>query len=332
MALHIRGSGRGNADLEERANDDNPLNMEISNKLVAGVIGGITAAAIAWGSWFYVPLGNKAVVTRFGQYQSTQENGLHGKLPFVDSTYKVNVEEVRRNEFGFRTIKKSNPPQYEDRVEESLMITGDENLIDVSWVVQSKVRDPVAYLYSMADPEATLYDISESAMRLVVGDSTVDAVMTDGKTRIQERAKELMQTIVNAYNMGLEIQSVQLQDADPPTKEVEAAFAAVNSAKENKARMQNQADTYSNEKIPAANAVAKQKTEAALAYAAQAINNAEGQRDAFLTVLKEYQKAPELTRRRVYIETMEAATPQLKDAYVMDGKQTVYPLLNLKKE
>lgn len=315
----------------QQARDENPLNADIPGWIPKSVIAGIAALTIAWGSWFYVPLGHKGVVRHFGQYASTAENGLHLKWPLADGVRKVNVEEVRRMEFGFRTVEDSKPAQYKDVPEESLMITGDENLVDVSWVVQSKIRDPVAYLYSMADPDATLYDISESAMRLVVGDNTVDAVMTDGKTRIQDRAKILMQEMVNAYNMGLEIQTVQLQDVDPPTNEVASAFAAVISAKEKKAQNLNQADTYEKENLPAAYARAKQKTEGAHAYAAQIVNDAEGQRDAFLLVLREYQKAPELTKRRVYIETMEAAGPKLK-AYIIDDKQPVLPLLDLKRE
>ncbi len=318
----LAGNG-GNRTLEGKVFDtDIPMRWP---KIATATIAGLS---ILWGSCFYVPVGHKGIVTRFGQYHAVAENGLHGKFPLIDSVQKKNVEEVRRMEFGYRTVSEG---KYEDVPEESLMITGDENLVDVSWVVQSKIRDPVAYTYSMADPETTLYDISESVMRLVVGDSTVDSVMTDGKTRIQERAKVMMQEIVNAYNMGLDIQSVQLQDVDPPTAAVQQAFAAVNSAKEKKAQMLNQADTYEKEQLPAARASAKKTIEDATGYAAQVVNDAEGQRDAFLDVFKEYHKAPELTRRRIYIETMEDAGPKLK-LYVMNGKQGVIPLLDLKKE
>ena len=245
------------------------------------------------------------VVQRFGQYHRQTEPGLHYHLPFpVESVSVPKVTQVRRVEVGFRTIGRTASQQYRLVPEESLMLTGDENIVDVQFIVQYMIKDAVSYLFNVRDPDQTVKNAAEAAMREVVGYNLIDSVLTTNKLDIQNHTRDLMQKILDIYKSGILVQAVQLQDVHPP-KEVIEAFKDVASAREDKSRFINEADAYKNDILPKARGQAAVLVNQATAYKEQAILRAKGEADRFLSVLKEYNKAKDVTRSRLYLETME---------------------------
>jgi membrane protease subunit HflK len=271
------------------------------------------------------------IITRFGRYVRKVEPGLNVKLPFIERVYKVPVERQQKLEFGFRTVRAGINTEYtrSGYTDESLMLTGDLNLADVEWVVQYRIDDAYMYLFKVRNPETTLRDISEAALRQIVGDRTVNEVLTVGRTEIANKMEELVQQICTEYSLGIKIDQVVLQDVNPPDP-VKAAFNAVNQAQQEKETLINQAKSEYNKVIPKARGQAQETIQKAEGYATQRVNNALGEIARFNAIYREYIKAPEVTKRRIYLETMESVLPKLGNKIITDEEgNNVLPLLQM---
>ena len=283
-------------------------------------------------SVYTVPEDSKAVVLRFGKDTRQEEPGLHFKLPFgIEKHYPVPVKRIFKEEFGFRTLKASVTTQYDSRdyPSESLMLTGDLNIADVEWVVQYKIFDPRQYMFAIRDAQQALRDLSESVMRLVVGDQTATQVLTVGRSEITSEVEQKLQDLLNLYKTGLQVESVTLQDVNPPEM-VKPAFNSVNESKQEKERLINEAREERNTTVPEATGLAKKQVTEAEGYALKRVNQAQGDADRFISILNAYKNAKEVTRQRLYLETMAEVLPTVEEAYVIDGKSnTPLPILQL---
>jgi modulator of FtsH protease HflK len=283
--------------------------------------------------FFTVPTDSQAVVLRFGKPIRTVDPGLHFKIPFgVDQRLAVEVKRQLKQEFGFGTPGGTNPWQYSDPYEqdaEKSMVTGDLNAALVEWVVQYRIDDPQQYLFEVRDPDATLRHLSESIMREVVGDRTVDEVITIGRQEIETLAASKLQQATQAYTMGLRIDQVQLKNVNPP-QQVQASFNEVNQAQQERERAINIANGEYNKEVPRARGEADRMRSAAAGYALKRINEAEGDVAAFEALLTEYARAPDVTRRRIYLETMGKVLPNLGRTIILDEQaRGLLPFLNL---
>jgi len=282
----------------------------------------------------------QGVVLRFGRFKEIVEPGLHYHLPSPIETRLVrSVTQVYRAEVGFRTIDPGPPARYRKFPKESLMLTGDENIVDVEMVVQYRVSDVVQALFSVTGlgvferrDEGLVHDACEAALRLVIGRHTIDQALTEGKLEIQTEIEEKLQGIFDRYRCGLNVETVQLQTVGAPAQ-VDAAFKDVASAKEDKERLVNEARGYQNDVIPKARGGAQKVLKGAEAYKVERIRTAQGDADRFRTVYAEYQKAPKVTETRLYIETMEKILPRLQKYIIeSDVKGGVLSILNLDKK
>lgn len=299
-----------------------------------GKVGGIIVALllfnIVYSSFYTINPGERGVVLRFGKYAKTASPGLNFKLPMVDEVYKVNVEAVRKEEFGFRTREPGQKTVYQKRGydNESLMLTGDKNVIDVEWIVQYKVFDPVNFVFKVADVQAAVRDVSESVTRRIVGNMDFDYVLSNREILAAATAREV-QDALDRYEAGVKIVTVQLQDVNPP-EAVKPAFNEVNEADQDMKRLVNEAEEAYNKVVPKARGQAKETIEEAHGYAVERVNGAKGDASRFLAVLKEYQGAKDVTRRRMYLETMQQVLPKVSEVYVIDKEQrSVLPFLDL---
>ncbi len=267
------------------------------------------------------------VVQRFGKYDRTVQSGLNYHMPFPIETVKTpKVTEVKRIEVGFRTVGKN---QYRTVERESLMLTGDENIVDAELIVQYKIKEPINYLFNFIGPELTLREAAEASLRTVVGRHNIDEALTSGKLMIQEETKELLQSILDKYETGAHVVAVQLQDVSPP-KQVIDAFKDVASAKEDKNRMINEAEGYRNDIIPKARGEAQAMIREAEGFREARIARAEGDVAKFKAILKEYSKAKDVTRERLYLEAMEEILPGIEKYIVPNGEDgNLLNLLNL---
>ncbi len=285
----------------------------------------------AWSAFFQIGPEEVGVITRFGKYIRSVESGLNVKAPFIETVYKVPVERQQKLEFGFRTTRAGVRSEYsrDGAKDESLMLTGDLNLADVEWVVQYRIEDAYNLLFKVRNPETTLRDISESAMRQIVGDRTVNEVLTVGRTEIAGKMEELVQSLCREYQLGIKIDQVVLQDVNPP-EPVKAAFNAVNEAQQEKETLINQAKSEYNKVIPRARGQAEETIQKAEGYATARVNNAEGEVARFNELYTEYVKAPEVTKRRIYLETMTSVIPKLGSKVITDQDgNNVLPLLQM---
>ena len=269
------------------------------------LVGAVIIAVILVGAWavagFYiVDPAEEAVVLRFGGYHETNGQGLHWAPYFVDSVEKINVEQIRNQEIGFRSAGGS----LSSVAHESLMLTEDENIIDIKFSIQYRVSDARFYLFNVLDPDLTLRQATESAVREVVGRSGMDFVITAGRDVVAAETATLIQEILDRYEAGINITSVNMQDAQPPAQVQDAFFDAV-KAREDQERIINQAAAYKADIVPKARGEANAMFERAEAYRQRVIAQAEGETDRFLKVLTEYRKAPGVTRERLYLETVE---------------------------
>lgn len=286
---------------------------------------------IALSGLFQVEPEEVGVITRFGKYTRKADPGLNFKIPFIEKVQKVAVERQQKLEFGFRTAKPGIRTEYTRAGvrDESLMLTGDLNLADVEWVVQYRIDDPYNYLFKVRHPETTLRDISEATVRQVVGDRTVNEVLTVGRTEIASTIEEIMQELCTEYSLGVKIDQVVLQDVNPP-ESVKAAFNAVNEAQQEKETLINQAKSEYNKVIPKARGQAKETIQKAEGYATERVNNAKGEVARFNALYFEYIKAPEVTKRRIYLETMTEVLPKLGQKIITDQEgNNVIPLLQM---
>lgn len=302
-----------------------------------GIIAFAIIAVIALGAWtayYTVPSDSVAVVQRFGKYLKEVPPGLHFKLPLgIDSAVIVPVKRQLKQEFGFTTPGASDPYQSpRDGRRETEMVTGDLNAALVEWVVQYRISDPVKYLFEVREPGATLRYVSESVMREVVGDRTVDEVITIGRQEIEIEALTKMQALSSKYEMGISIDQVQLKNINPPAP-VQASFNEVNQAQQEKEKLINEARRDYNKVIPLAEGEKDQRIREADGYRLKRINEAEGDVARFSALLAEYRKAPEVTRRRIYIETLQDVLPSIQSKIIIDEQaRSILPLLNLDQQ
>lgn len=289
----------------------------------------------AFSSVYTVQPEEQAVVKRFGSVFAISDPGLHLKLPFgIDAAQLVATERVLKEEFGFRTEATSATSasrfaaqQFPD---ESLMLTGDLNIIQVEWVVQYRIGDPVKYLYNMREPLRTLRDLAESVMRRVVGNRIGSDVLTIGRVEIANTAREEIQSAMDQYDNGIRIITVELQDVVPPPR-VQPAFNEVNEARQELERMINEATRQANEAIPRAEGTAKRVNSQAEGYATERVNRALGESGRFTAVLLEYGSSPGVTRSRLYLEALSDTLPRIGSVIVVqDGQMSPLPLLNLR--
>ena len=300
-------------------------------KLSLGVFPLVGIALVLWmlTGIYVVGPDEVGVVQTFGKYSRAAQSGLNYHFPFpIEKVSTPKVTEVKRIEIGFRTVGKN---QYQTIARESLMLTGDENIVDAEMIVQYKIKDPVAYTFNFIEPELTVRQASEASLRTVVGRHNIDEALTSGKFMIQEESKELIQNILDKYNTGILVVAVQLQDVSPP-EQIIAAFKDVASAKEDKNRMINQAEGYRNDIIPKARGEAQAQIREAEGYKEARIARAEGDVSKFNSVLKEYRKSKEVTETRMFLETAEEILSNREKIIVPDGKEgsNLINLLNLK--
>ena len=267
------------------------------------------------------------VIRTFGEHTRVAQSGLNWHFPVpIETVNTPKVTEVKRVEIGFRTLRNG---QYRTVEKESLMLTGDENIVDAEMIVQYKIKDPVAYLFNIVEPELTVREAAEASLRTVVGRNKIDETLTTGKFIIQEETKSQLQSILDLYESGIHVVAVQLQDVSPP-KEVIGAFKDVASAKEDKNRMVNQAEGYRNDVIPKARGEAEAMIRAAEGFRESRIKRAEGDAAKFTTILQEYRKAKSITEIRLYLETMEKVLPGIEKIIVPDKDSgNMLNLLNL---
>jgi len=288
-------------------------------------------------SIYQVPADSNAVLLRFGKFHKTVDRGLHFKLPFgIDRKFIVPVRRQLKMEFGFGTENANNRFQWSSRqiqAEEMSMITGDRNAALVEWVVQYRIDDAQKYLFQVRNPEMTLRDASESVMREVVGDRTVDEVITIGRQGIEVEALEKLQALVDDYGLGFGITQVQLKNINPP-RAVQASFNEVNEAQQERDSMINVARGEYNKKVPRTKGEADQKIAEAEGQATKRINEATGDAERFSALYQEYQKAPQITRERLYLERMKEVLPNIKSKIIIDGDtgNAPLPLLHLGNE
>jgi membrane protease subunit HflK len=297
--------------------------------MVPGALVVVAVVVLLATSWFTVAQDEVAVIQRLGRYVRTETSGLHLKFPLgIEKANKVRVEYVYKEEFGFSTAD-AQKSRSSATVETSQMLTGDLNIADVGWIVQFKIADPVAFLFKVRDVNATMRNVSEAVMRRVVGDRSVTEVLTVARAEIATVVEEEMQALLDEYETGLAITTVQLKDVNPP-ESVKASFNEVNEARQEKERTTNEAWEAYNKAIPEAEGAALRAISAAEGYAIDRVNRSNGDAQRFTAVLKEYRRAPEVTRRRLYLEAMIELLPQVQQKYIVDERmQGVLPLLDL---
>jgi len=302
---------------------------------------GIVAVAIfflivLFGSVYQIEPEEVGVVLQFGKYVRTSEPGLHFKLPFgMERQIKVPIQRQLKMEFGFRTARAGINSQYNrnsQTMREAIMLTGDLNVAVVEWIVQYKIKDPFKYLFKLRDPQSTFRFMSEAVVRSIIGDNSVDEVITIGRSRIASEAKLQLQDLCDKYEIGIEVNQLIFQNVTPPAK-VNPSFNEVNEALQEKERKINEAYTDYNQIIPLATGQAKELLQAAEGYALERVNNAKGDATRFKAIYREYSRAPNVTRKRLYLETMLEILPKIEKKIILDDKQSnVLPLLNLAKE
>ena len=301
-------------------------------KVVAIVAAFIVLQAAA-GAFYTIKPGEVGIVLRFGQFHRTTTPGLHFKIPYLEEMTKVDVESVRKEEFGFRTRGATAGTAYDRKGfdMEALMLTGDKDVIEVAWIVQYKVSDPVLFLYKVRDVAQIVRDASETVTRRIVGNMDFDYVLSNREILAANARKEL-QGQLDRLESGVNVLTLQLLDINPP-EQVKPAFNEVNIADQDMKRLVNEAEETYNRVIPKARGSAKQIVEEARGYAVERINRANGETNRFKAIVKEYEGAEEVTRQRLYLEAMQEILPQVDQVYVVDaGQQSILPLLDLSRK
>jgi modulator of FtsH protease HflK len=277
----------------------------------------------------------EGVVLYVGQYNRTVDPGLHFILPFgIETMYKIPVQRQLKQEFGFRTVAAGTSTQYSKAnfADESLMLTGDLNLANVEWVVQYRIVNSYHYLFKVRDAEKALRDMAEAAVRKTVGDRTVNEVLTVGRQEVATNVEALLQKMCEEYENGIRIDQVVLQDVNPP-EPVKPSFNAVNQAQQERETLINQAESEYNRIIPRARGEAEETVQLAEAYALTRVNGATGEADRFTSLYEEYAKAPEVTKKRIYLETMERILPKIGHKVIVEEKgSNILPLFNLDQQ
>lgn len=289
---------------------------------------------IVLSSFYSVGPDEVGVIRRFGKYVRTTQPGLHWKLPFyIEKLNKVKIKRVFKEEFGFRTISAGVRTQYSTKSysNEAIMLTGDLNVLDVTWIVQFRIKDPVMLSFNIRDPRETVRDLSEAVMREVIGDSSVNEALTMRRIEINQEVQSKLQEILDSYESGIQMETVKLQDVNP-SDEVKPSFNEVNEAKQEKEKVINQAWEAYNKVIPKARGGAEKTIRESEGYALSRVNHAKGDATKFLATWNAYKTAKEVTRRRMYLETLEETLPNAGNIYIMEPDSAgIIPLLNLKK-
>lgn len=309
-----------------------PPEIAMLKTYARAIILGLVVLAAVFTSVYTVGPEEVGVVTRFGEFDRTVTPGLNFKAPFgIESVQKVPVERQLKQEFGFRTQESGVRSTYikAGYGDESLMLTGDLNLADVEWVVQYRIVDPYLYLFRVRNADKTLRDMSESVIRKAVGDRTVNEVLTVGRMEVATVAEGLLQELCNEYQNGIKIDQIVLQDVNPP-EQVKPSFNAVNEAQQQRETLINQGQAEFNRVIPRARGEAQQTIQQAEAYALNRVNRAMGEATRFEALYEEYIKAPEVTKTRIYLETMARIMPNIGNKVIVDEQgNNVLPLLQL---
>jgi len=308
-----------------------PPNIGKLGRTRVGFIGaGILLLILLSTSVFIVDQTEQAVITRFGRYVSLREPGLHFKLPFgIDRNYTVNVRTVQTEEFGFRTLRGGNFPTYSSQTLESIMLTGDLNIVDVEWIIQYRVIDARAWVFNVNERRETIRDVSRSAINMLVGDRAIMDIMGIQRSDIESEALIIMNESFNRYNLGINVIAVRLQNVTPPSG-VQEAFEDVNRAIQDRERLINEGQQSYNEEIPRARGEAERMIQIAQGYATERVNRARGDVARFNSVYDEYRRSPEVTRQRLYYEMVEEVFRNEKDMVIIDRNlQNFLPLMNL---
>jgi len=320
---------------ENQVFDFNQLKTpNLNPKVIKWALIAIIAFIFVFSSFFTVSQEEVGVVLRFGKYNRQVDPGLNFKIPFgVETVNKVPVQSQLKQEFGFRTLRAGvrtqySPTRYKD---ESLMLTGDLNAAQVEWIVQFRIKDPYQFLFRVRNPIKTFRDINEAMMREVVGDRTVNEVITVGRQELADVVGVKIQQLCDQYETGIKVEQVVLQDVNPPD-EVKPSFNEVNEAEQEKEKLVNQALSEYNKVIPRAKGEAQQKIEEAKGYAIERVNEAQGNADRFTAIFNQYAKAKEVTKQRLYLETMKEILPKIGKKLVVDEKTTgILPLFQLEQ-
>lgn len=311
-----------------------PPQFEQLTKNIRWVIVGFVAIMTVLSSFFTVETEEVGVIMRFGKYVDEAKPGLNFKVPFIDQVEYVPVQRQLKQEFGYRTTSAGVNSSYRKAGYggESLMLTGDLNLGDVEWVVQYRIDNPFNYLFKVRNADETLRDISEAAMRQIVGDRTVNEVLTVGRAEVATEVEVILQAISNEYEMGIKIEQVVLQDANPPDP-VKPSFNGVNEAQQQRETLINQARADYNRIIPRATGEAQETIQKAEGYSLDRVNRAQGEVSRFNDLYTEYIKAPEVTKRRIFLETMQDVLPKMGQKIITDEQgNSVIPLLQLQMD
>ncbi len=291
----------------------------------------LLAVIVILSSYYTVDPEEAGLVLRFGEYVKTSEPGLHFKIPFVETVKKVPVQRQLKAEFGFRTVKAGVQSRFSSKPygEESNILTGDLNSAMVEWVVQYRIVDPYKYIFKVRAVDETFRDMNEAVMRRIVGDRTINEVLTFGRAEVALQVQEGLQFLCDQYETGIRVEQVVLKDVNPPDP-VKPSFNEVNEAQQERSKLINQAQSEYNKVIPRARGEALQTIQEAEGYALERVNHARGDSALFTSIYKSYAKAPEVTRQRMYLETMGKVLPEVDRKVVVDGKlKSVLPLLNL---
>jgi membrane protease subunit HflK len=305
-------------------------------KYIQAAILVIVVAIVLYGSIYQISPDEMGVILRFGKFVRTTDPGLHFKLPLgIEALTKVPVQQQLKQEFGFRTTRPGVHSEFAtpaDAQKEAVMLTGDLNVLNVEWIVQYKIKDPYKFLFKMREAQATFRDMNEAVVRRVIGDNSVDEVLTTGRDRLAHEAKETLQKLCNLYEIGLDISQLIFQDINPP-ESVKPSFNEVNESLQEKERKINEAWAEYNNEIPKATGVAEQAILGAEGYATERVNNAKGDASRFTAVYQEYARAPLVTRKRLYLETLNDVLQKIGRKIIVDDKQrNILPLLNLSEE
>jgi len=302
------------------------------NKWLPTIVFLVVFLGLILSSFYSVGTDEVGVIRRFGKYITTSQPGLHWKLPFnIDKLDLVKVTRIFKEEFGFRTVKSGINTEFSSKsyLDESLMLTGDLNILEVTWIVQFRIKDPVNVLFDIADARETVRDLSEAVMHQVIGDTTVGEALTTRRIELNQEVKDKLQAILDSYQSGIHMEEIKLQDVNPPD-EVKPSFNEVNQAKQEKEKVINEAWEAYNKAIPKARGVAEKTISESQGYALQRVNEAKGDAAKFLATWTAYKEAKEVTRRRLYLETLEDVLPKAGKVFIVEPKgQSILPFLNL---
>jgi membrane protease subunit HflK len=318
-----------------------PINVnfklpKIPKTAVQAVIAILAAIVLLYGSVYQVSPEEMGVILRFGKFVRTSEPGLHFKLPLgIETLTRVPVQRQLKLEFGFRTTKPGIQSEYTSNAgttAESVMLTGDLNVVVTEWIVQYKIKDPYKFLFKMREATTTFRGMTEAVVRRIIGDNSVDEVITVGRARIANEAKDALQKLCDAYEIGIDVNQLIFQDVNPP-ESVKPSFNDVNEALQEKEKKINESWAEYNQVIPRASGEAEQVLRGAEGYATERVNNAAGDASRFSAIYREYAKAPAVTRKRLYLEALNDILPKITKKIVVDQNQrNVLPLLNLGEE